>query len=423
MVYGVLICAFLLSCSLDTTERAGIGSTFHEYSEVHAILADWALRYPDLVELRTVRDPENEDDSRYLPALVLSDRSKIEENEPRVQLVGAMHGNEELSTELLLVLADYLLSEYYSGNPSVRGLLDSLELHLLPVANPDGFRSGSRLNAASVDLNRNFPWSWTDLGASGISAADQWETRALIHDASENAYTLSVSLHTGSFGISHLWDYTGELDWSWNGTRIEYTADYFSDKLLPIENTVDSLGEGYKKLLPEVYLGSFFNREGYDWYPAYGTFQDWSYGALGIPAFTLEIDVRQDFRAIGVDSGAIAAAWSIHRVPLLYLLDSGLATTGGMLRDGHTGLPVQGKVTFTRVQDPVSKAIAPLEPQVMGLAAHSDRKNGSFHAFLPAGTYSVTAGSSGYSDAPVFMTTIPPNGKTILGPIYMYQIP
>jgi len=422
-ISGALSCAFLSSCSFETSERSGVGTKFHDYSELNAILANWSTHYPDLVELRTVRDPEDADPTRNLFALVLSDRTTVEESEPRVQLVGAMHGNEELSTELLLMLADYLLSGYYSGNPSARELLDNTELHILPVANPTGFESGTRLNAASVDLNRNFPWSWTDLEASGLSAADQWETRALMHDALEQAYTLSVSLHTGAFGISRLWDYTGQLDWSWNGTIIEYTADYFSDKLLPIGNTVETLAEGYTNLLPEAYFGSFFNREGYDWYPAYGTFQDWSYGEAGIPAFTIEIDVRQEFRALDVDPGAITDSWSIHKASLLYLLDSVLSTTGGRLRDGQTGLPVQGKVTFTRVQDSVSKTIAPLEPQVMDLAAHSDLKAGSFHVYLPPGTYSVMASRLGYSDSEPFMVTIPPNGASALGVINLYQIP
>jgi len=407
----------LVSCSFEASERVGIGTKFHDYSELDSILTTWVLRYPDLVELRQVCDPADEDTSHHIQALVLSDRSPIAESEPRVQLVGAMHGNEELSTELLLVLVEYLLAEYSRGTPSVRNLLDNAEIHVLPVGNPAGFRSGTRFNAAAVDLNRNFPWSWTDLGASGVLPADQWETRALMHDALEKAYTLSVSLHTGSFGISRLWDYTGELSWSWNGATISYTADYFSSKLLPVQNTVASLGEGYRNLLPEAYSGSFFNREGYDWYPAYGTFQDWLYGTVGIPAFTLEIDVRQDFRMNDTDPAVIKDSWSMHNASLLYFLESALETTAGQLMDSATGLPVQGEVFFTPVQSLESRTIMPFEPQVMEQAARSDRNTGSFHAYLSAGTYAVTVKASGYADSEPFAATVPLDGKTALGAI------
>ncbi len=413
---------FLPSCSFGRSERPGIDSKFHDYSELDVIYSEWAVRYPHLVELRIVRDSQDTEESHTIPALVLSDKSVMAESEPRIQLVGAMHGNEELSTEILVVLVEYLLSEYCSGNPSIKSLLDNTELHILPVANPDGFRSGSRFNTAQVDLNRNFPWSWTELGASGLSPGDQWETRALMQDALEKAYTLSVSLHTGSFGISRLWDYTGELGWSWNGSSIAYTREYFTEKLLPIKGAVDTLGEGYRRLLPETYAGDFFNREGYDWYPAYGTFQDWLYGAAGIPAFTLEIDTRQDFRMNNTDPEVIAEVWSIHKSALSNLLDSVLETTGGLLRDASTGEPVYGEITFSSVQDPGSRTIAPLEPQVMALSARSDREAGSFHAYVPEGIYSLTTTASGYVDAGPFMATITPNGANGLGTILLNPI-
>ena len=86
--------------------------------------------------------------------------------EPMMKYVGNMHGNEVISRQVLIYLAEYLAA-HYGSEPRVTRLLNNTEIFLLPSLNPDGYESSvegacdnnrrGRNNANNVDLNRNFP--------------------------------------------------------------------------------------------------------------------------------------------------------------------------------------------------------------------------------------------------------------------------
>jgi hypothetical protein len=68
----------------------------------------------------------------------------------RVLLIGGQHGGPEANT---VELVDALL-EYFDANPAE--IPASLELDILPIANPDGLSAGSRQFADGVDPDRNW---------------------------------------------------------------------------------------------------------------------------------------------------------------------------------------------------------------------------------------------------------------------------
>lgn len=71
----------------------------------------------------------------------------------KVLLWSQMHGDEPTATVALLDLLDYI--QRHRGQPLVGRLLDRLELHVVPMLNPDGAERFQRRNAQGIDINRD----------------------------------------------------------------------------------------------------------------------------------------------------------------------------------------------------------------------------------------------------------------------------
>jgi len=88
---------------------------------------------------------------KSIPALFFSQDAVFasqREKKPLVLIICEQHGNEPSSKEAAMILARGLLNED-------AGLLDNMDLILVPQVNPDGSDAGTRRNANDMDLNRN----------------------------------------------------------------------------------------------------------------------------------------------------------------------------------------------------------------------------------------------------------------------------
>ncbi|HEC81525.1 MAG TPA: DUF2817 domain-containing protein [Thermoplasmatales archaeon] len=68
---------------------------------------------------------------------------------------GCIHGCEWEAGEACLYLAEYLLLNF-GVNATVTAVLNTTEVYVVPLVNPDGRENDERWNADGVDLNRNF---------------------------------------------------------------------------------------------------------------------------------------------------------------------------------------------------------------------------------------------------------------------------
>src|SRR5690606_9543652 len=135
----------------------------HNNSEIYSILHILTASYPKLSRLYSIGRTKRGND---LWVLEVTDNPGVHEpGEAEVKLVGNIHGNEVVGRELLLHLADYLLSNYQT-NSTIRSLVDRVRIHIAPSINPDGYEDAiegdcegivGRENANQVDLNRDFP--------------------------------------------------------------------------------------------------------------------------------------------------------------------------------------------------------------------------------------------------------------------------
>lgn len=139
---------------------------------------------------------------------------------PTFIVVGGVHGNERIGVDVVLAFLHSLL-EHASWDQHIHGLLHSVRLIVVPIANPSGYLRGTRSTSAGVDLMRNAPIDakqshWL-LGGQRVSPRLPWyrghhlapESEALIelveaesHDA---PLTISVDCHSGFGALNRIW--------------------------------------------------------------------------------------------------------------------------------------------------------------------------------------------------------------------------
>jgi hypothetical protein len=71
----------------------------------------------------------------------------------KVLLWSQMHGDEPSATAALFDLLGYV--RRHRSEPNVQQLLDTLEIHIVPMLNPDGAERFQRRNAQGLDVNRD----------------------------------------------------------------------------------------------------------------------------------------------------------------------------------------------------------------------------------------------------------------------------
>lgn len=213
-----------------TTTHSGfrIDESFKDPAMVEALLRAYAARFPAITRLVEIGRSHQ---GRPLLALKISDHPEQDEDEDAVLFNGAHHGSELMTIEYTLD-AIQTLTEQYAHDPGVRRWVDNLEIHVVPLVNPDGnhyymhsSRTAGRKNGRDtdadgeldwwdgVDLNRNYPFRWGSLGElgsrgwyaehnyRGTAPASEPETAAMMRLAATQRFAASISFHTYSTAI------------------------------------------------------------------------------------------------------------------------------------------------------------------------------------------------------------------------------
>jgi len=201
-------------------ESAQLGDdmgAYHTYDEITRELGELAEEYPTITRLY---DLGLTWEHRHIWAIKVSDHPEIEENgEPEVLYIGNIHAREVITPEVVMHFLNYLLS-HYDSDPAIRNLVDTRQLWLAPMMNPDGhaqiekgnrwWRKNRRPNADStygVDLNRNFSyrWGYDEIGSSTNTWSDLYrgpapfsepETRAIRDLVRTHHFVAAISYHS-----------------------------------------------------------------------------------------------------------------------------------------------------------------------------------------------------------------------------------
>ena len=281
---GLVLCFFLAgltplanasSTSDDEWPGEPIDNHLHmTWAALTMEVNDWADNNPEIVKLIDAGDSEL---GKTLWVLQISDWSmETKANGKAKEIIyidGGHHGNEYLGTALAWLSAQFYIEGWNEGNQEVVDVLQSTELHVLIMLNPDGNDFDTRWNINQVDLNRNYDHYWNTCPTTQPGSAAFSEAETAANSQYMNTYVtdadLYVTMHTGVWIILYPWGKWASQPSDWelfHGIRDDVHAN-ISD--IPIQNANQGL------------------------YPNCGTSRDYGYGVMGIPTFTFETDDEQ----------------------------------------------------------------------------------------------------------------------------------
>jgi len=218
---------------LEAAYVAGLGKrqdddfgAYHTYPEAIAAMDALMAAHPAIMTRQSIGQSL---EGRTLWVYKISDHPAVDEAEPEVFFNAYIHAREVITFEILYDLAQYLV-EGYGTDPRATVLVDSREIWIEPVVNPDGVeynhltdpqgggmwrknRRDSGGGIFGVDLNRNFgyQWGYDDEGSEpypdsevyrGTAPFSEPETAAMRDFVISRHFTLGINYH--SYANIHL---------------------------------------------------------------------------------------------------------------------------------------------------------------------------------------------------------------------------
>ncbi len=335
------------------------------YNQYLAIMDNFGRKYPSLCKVISIGKSVK---GRELLFAHISVNNNVI-FKPSVTYSSTIHGDETTGYILMLHMIDYLLSNY-NKVPEITRLVDSFDIWINPLANPDGtYAAGdtsvygaTRFNANHIDLNRNFP----DPAAGDHPDGNSWqpETIAFMNFAQKHHFVLSAVLHTGAEVVNYPWDTWAFLpadnDW-WVNVSRKYAdtvhkysfKGYFTD----LDNGITN---------------------GYAWYSITGGRQDYMNYFHYDREFTLELShVKMP------DPTELPNFWNYNFRSLIQYLKEAKHGLYGLVKDSISGNGVKAEILIENHDNHNSQV-------------YSDSITGVFFRPLYKGKYIVKVSSEGY---------------------------
>ncbi|MDP7008360.1 MAG: M14 family zinc carboxypeptidase [Phycisphaerales bacterium] len=265
-------------------------SDFKSWPEVNSHIQQLASSNP---ELASVFEVGSTHEGRTIYGIRITAPGDAS-NRNQILFNGCQHAREWVAVMVPVYIAEHLIEGWYD-DPEIQSFLDSTELIIVPIVNPDGYeytyelggdrfwRKNRRNNSGScegVDLNRNWDIDWNGgdstststcsdvyVGPSVFSEPETQAMRALI-DSLPN-FIAHIDFHSYSQLILKAWGYTSTPH--------------------PNDDTIQAIGDAMREAIISVHGESYIvGTPGDVLYFADGTFQDWttSQGAFG---YTVEL--------------------------------------------------------------------------------------------------------------------------------------
>jgi len=331
------------------------------YSQYVDSMIALATNHPDICHLDTLGCSHL---NRLLLAMKVSDSAAVDEDEPALHFEGNIHGDEKISWAVNFCMLSYLV-ENYPADTLVQRLVDTREIWIAPLVNPDGYVADSRYNSRSVDLNRNWGWMWGDEWACGSDFFSENESWRFVEHFWRHPFTSYASYHSGTMYLSEPWSYTSYLQ-------------------PPEQDLIRHLSIGYN-----YFTGYPYGQGSIGMYPINGASKDYNYGCGGEMSWSIEVC---DIKTPHPDS--IDVIFARDCPAMMYLMHKAGQGIHGIVTDSVLGDP-----------GPPLRALVYVSPS--NYPSYSCEVLGDFHRFYLPGTYDVTVMSPGYEPKTIPDVVVP----------------
>jgi len=350
-------------------------SCYPTYDQYASMMNRCAAEHPEICQLVDLGPTANTVRPHRLLAVIISDYPGFEEDEPEVLLTSTIHGDETTGYVLTLRLIDHLLSGYGSDG-NITGLVDTTEIWINPLANPDGtYFSGDDTVAGAI---RNYTTSYGD--ESGVNGNRNFpdpqggdhpddrpclpETEAMMALAAAETFVLSANFHGGIEVVNYPWD-------TWR--RRHPDDDWFTD-----------LSRDWADLAqtdsPGGYMTDLENgiTNGYEWYPVEGGRQDFMTYFHGGREVTIELSNTKLLPADEIDD-----LWQWNRRAFLDFIGHAHHGIRGIVTDQH-GQPLGATIEVLGLDSEIDRSMVRTDVDV-----------GDFHRLLLPGLYDLEIRAEG----------------------------
>jgi hypothetical protein len=308
---------------------------------------------------------------------------------PQFAYSSTMHGDEVNMYVQMLRLIDYLLNNY-ATDAYVKKLVDSVEIWICPLENPDGAYFGGdatvsgavRYNANNVDLNRTYPNFSAGPHPDGQTTY-QPECQAVMTLEDSCQFVMSANFHAGAELLNYPWDTKAALhqDDAW----MQYVYGKFRD-------TVHVANATY------ITQQSNGITNGYAWYQVFGSRQDYITHHRYGREVTIETSVTKLLPA-----DQLPDHWTWIYKSLLQLIEQCQYGIKGTVIDSVTRLPLVAKV-FVNSHDSDPDSTFTMSKKLFG----------DYYRPIAAATWTVAYSCTGYKTKTVSNIAVVNNKATVV---------
>ena len=347
--------------------------TYQDYADQMASFASENPGICQLIDIGGTGEGVGGGDKRLL-FVKLSDNVSVREAEPRVMYTSSMHGDEITGLAMTLDLIDYFITAYNDvGHPDhtrIQDLLNSTEVWINPMANPDGtyyndptntsVAFARRGNVNGLDLNRNYP------DPSGVLHPDgqayQEETLNFMALAESTHFVISANFHGGAEVVNYPWDFTYDRhpDDAW---WILISSEYANNA------KADGGNNGFPNYFTSITSSGITH--GADWYLVNGGRQDYMNFYSQAKEVTIEVSNTKKPSASLLDD-----YWYSNKEAMIEYLIQGTYGFRGIVKDASSGNPIEAKISL-------------VGHDALGSWTTTELPLGDYYRPVKAGTYDI----------------------------------